>query len=164
MSFVISSVEKNSPAEKAGILSGESIVSINGNVIKDVLDYRFYMIDSSIKIEIIGLDGEHRTVSVKKPEYDELGLDFETYLMDKEHCCKNKCIFCFIDQLPKGLRPSLYFKDDDSRLSVLFGNYITLTNLTEHEKERIRYRDSLSFLLVLCQNFIFKMCVFSINT
>ena len=86
LSFVISSVEKNSPAEKAGILPGESIVSINGNVIKDVLDYRFYMIDKSLKIEIIGLDGEHRMVSVKKPEYDELGLDFETYLMDKEHC------------------------------------------------------------------------------
>ncbi|MCI7137983.1 MAG: PDZ domain-containing protein, partial [Oscillospiraceae bacterium] len=131
MSFVISSVEKNSPAEKAGILPGESIVSINGNVIKDVLDYRFYMIDSSIKIEIIGLDGKHRTVSVKKPEYDDLGLDFETYLMDKERCCKNKCIFCFIDQMPPNMRETLYFKDDDSRLGFLFGNYITMTNLED---------------------------------
>ena len=137
MSFVISSVEKNSPAEKAGILPGESIVSINGNAIKDVLDYRFYMIDKSLKIEIIGLDGEHRTVSVKKPEYDELGLDFETYLMDKEHCCKNKCIFCFIDQMPPNMRDTLYFKDDDSRLGFLFGNYVTLTNLEKEDIDRI---------------------------
>lgn len=137
MSFVISSVEKNSPAEKAGILPGESIVSINGNVIKDVLDYRFYMIDSSIKIEIIGLDGKHRTVSVKKPEYDDLGLDFETYLMDKERCCKNKCIFCFIDQMPPNMRETLYFKDDDSRLGFLFGNYITMTNLEDEDIDRI---------------------------
>ena len=137
MSFVISSVEKNSPAEKAGILPGESIVSINGNAIKDVLDYRFYMIDKSLKIEIIGLDGEHRMVSVKKPEYDELGLDFETYLMDKEHCCKNKCIFCFIDQMPPNMRETLYFKDDDSRLGFLFGNYVTLTNLEKEDIDRI---------------------------
>ena len=137
MSFVISSVEKNSPAEKAGILPGESIVSINGNAIKDVLDYRFYMIDKSLKIEIIGLDGEHRMVSVKKPEYDELGLDFETYLMDKEHCCKNKCIFCFIDQMPPNMRDTLYFKDDDSRLGFLFGNYVTLTNLEKEDIDRI---------------------------
>lgn len=137
MSFVISSVEKNSPAEKAGILPGESIVSINGNDIKDVLDYRFYMIDKSLKIEIIGLDGEHRMVSVKKPEYDELGLDFETYLMDKEHCCKNKCIFCFIDQMPPNMRETLYFKDDDSRLGFLFGNYVTLTNLEKEDIDRI---------------------------
>ena len=137
MSFVISSVEKNSPAEKAGILPGESIVSINGNVIKDVLDYRFYMIDSSIKIEIIGLDGKHRTVPVKKPEYDDLGLDFETYLMDKERCCKNKCIFCFIDQMPPNMRETLYFKDDDSRLGFLFGNYITMTNLEDEDIDRI---------------------------
>ncbi len=137
MSFVISSVEKNSPAEKAGILPGESIVAINGNAIKDVLDYRFYMIDSNLKIEIIGTDGEHRTVSVKKPEYDELGLDFDTYLMDKEHCCKNKCIFCFIDQMPPNMRETLYFKDDDSRLGFLFGNYITLTNLGDEDIDRI---------------------------
>ena len=137
MSFVISSVEKNSPAEKAGILPGESIVSINGNAIKDVLDYRFYMIDKSLKIEIIGLDGEYRMVSVKKPEYDELGLDFETYLMDKEHCCKNKCIFCFIDQMPPNMRETLYFKDDDSRLGFLFGNYVTLTNLEKEDIDRI---------------------------
>jgi putative radical SAM enzyme (TIGR03279 family) len=77
------------------------------------------------------------TVKVRKPEYEELGLEFDTYLMDKEKSCRNQCIFCFIDQLPKGMRESLYFKDDDSRLSFLFGNYVTLTNLTEHEISRI---------------------------
>ena len=77
------------------------------------------------------------TVKVRKPEYEELGLEFDSYLMDKERSCRNKCVFCFIDQLPKGMRESLYFKDDDSRLSFLFGNYVTLTNLTEHEISRI---------------------------
>ena len=97
MSVKISAVEKGSYAEKAGITAGESVVSINGNAIKDVLDYRFYMTDRDILVELVSQSGETRTVEVKKPEYDDLGLDFETYLMDKEHCCKNKCIFCFID-------------------------------------------------------------------
>lgn len=136
MAVVISSVEKNSPAEKAGILPGESLVSINKNAIKDVLDYRFYMTDKKLDIELIG-DGKTRTVSVSKPEYEDLGLDFETYLMDKEHCCKNKCIFCFIDQMPPNMRETLYFKDDDSRLGFLFGNYVTLTNLNEEDIDRI---------------------------
>ena len=125
MPVKISAVEKNSYAEKAGITAGESIVSINGNIIKDVLDYRFYMTDRDILVELASQNGETRTVEVKKPEYDDLGLDFETYLMDKEHCCKNKCIFCFIDQMPPNMRETLYFKDDDSRLSFLQGNYVT---------------------------------------
>ncbi|MBQ6801745.1 MAG: DUF512 domain-containing protein [Oscillospiraceae bacterium] len=136
MAVVISSIEKNSPAEKAGILQGESLVSINGNAIKDVLDYRFYMTDRNLDIELLK-DGKTRTVSVSKPEYEDLGLDFETYLMDKEHCCKNKCIFCFIDQMPPNMRETLYFKDDDSRLGFLFGNYVTLTNLEEEDIDRI---------------------------
>ena len=137
MPVKISAVEKNSYAEKAGITAGESIVSINGNVIKDVLDYRFYMTDRDILVELASQNGETRTVEVKKPEYDDLGLDFETYLMDKEHCCKNKCIFCFIDQMPPNMRETLYFKDDDSRLGFLFGNYITLTNLEDEDIDRI---------------------------
>ena len=136
MAVVISSIEKNSPAEKAGILKGESLVSINGNAIKDVLDYRFYMTDRNLDIELLK-DGKTRTVSVSMPEYEDLGLDFETYLMDKEHCCKNKCIFCFIDQMPPNMRETLYFKDDDSRLGFLFGNYVTLTNLEEEDIDRI---------------------------
>lgn len=136
MAVKIYNVTKGSHAEKAGIKSGEILLKINSNEIVDVLDYRFYQVNRQLKLEIS--DGENtRTVEITKGEYDEIGLEFETYLMDEQHSCRNKCIFCFIDQLPKGLRKSLYFKDDDSRLSFLFGNYITLTNITEHEIERI---------------------------
>lgn len=136
MAVKIYNVTKGSHAEKAGIKSGETLLKINSNEIVDVLDYRFYQVNRQLSLEIS--DGEkERTVEITKGEYDEIGLEFETYLMDEQHSCRNKCIFCFIDQLPKGLRKSLYFKDDDSRLSFLFGNYITLTNITEHEIERI---------------------------
>lgn len=136
MAVKIYNVTKGSHAEKAGIKSGEILLKINSNEIVDVLDYRFYQVNRQLSLEIS--DGKNiRTVEITKGEYDEIGLEFETYLMDEQHSCRNKCIFCFIDQLPKGLRKSLYFKDDDSRLSFLFGNYITLTNITEHEIERI---------------------------
>ena len=136
MAVKIYNVTKGSHAEKAGIKSGETLLKINSNEIVDVLDYRFYQVNRQLSLEIS--DGKNiRTVEIAKGEYDEIGLEFETYLMDEQHSCRNKCIFCFIDQLPKGLRKSLYFKDDDSRLSFLFGNYITLTNITEHEIERI---------------------------
>ena len=137
MSVIIESVEKGSPAFKAGIKSGDTLLSINAQEIVDVLDYRFYQNERKLKIEFINKKGKLIKKTVRKSSEAELGLCFETYLMDKQHSCKNKCIFCFIDQLPKGLRKSLYFKDDDSRLSFLFGNYITLTNLTEHEIARI---------------------------
>ena len=137
MSVLIRSVVRHSYADRAGIKGGETLLSVNGNEIVDVLDYRFYQLNSSLELTIRDLGGEVRTVRVRKPEYDELGLDFDTYLMDREKSCRNKCIFCFIDQLPKGLRETLYFKDDDSRLSFLFGNYVTLTNLSEHEISRI---------------------------
>ena len=137
MAVTIKSVYRNSYAYRAGCEAGDTLLSINGNDIIDVLDYRFYQIDSELELKIRDIRGEVHTVKVKKPEYEELGLDFDTYLMDKEKSCRNKCVFCFIDQLPKGLRESLYFKDDDSRLSFLFGNYVTLTNLTEHEISRI---------------------------
>ena len=136
MAVKIYNVTKGSHAEKAGIKSGEILLKINSNEIVDVLDYRFYQVNRQLSLEIS--DGKNiRTVEITKSEYDEIGLEFETYLMDEQHSCRNKCIFCFIDQLPKGLRSSLYFKDDDSRLSFLFGNYITLTNITEHEVDRI---------------------------
>ncbi|MBQ0111057.1 MAG: DUF512 domain-containing protein, partial [Oscillospiraceae bacterium] len=127
------SVDKGSPADRVGITAGDVIETINGNKIDDVLDYRFYVFERRLKIKISG----KKEVVIKKDEYDDIGLNFETYLMDKQRACKNKCIFCFIDQLPKGLRKSLYFKDDDSRLSFLFGNYVTLTNLTDEEVNRI---------------------------
>lgn len=136
MSVIIKAVAENSPAYKAGIRGG-SLISINGNEIMDVLDYRFYQSAQSLELKYIDAGGSVKTVPVEKGEYEELGLEFETYLMDRQRSCLNKCVFCFIDQLPAGLRKSLYFKDDDSRLSFLFGNYITLTNITEHEIERI---------------------------
>ncbi len=136
MPVKISAVTPHSAAERAGIKAGEELVALNGNVIVDVLDYRFYQLETHLEVTVKGDEGE-RVVKANKTEYEELGLEFDTYLMDKEHSCKNKCIFCFIDQLPKGLRKTLYYKDDDSRLSFLFGNYITLTNLTQHEIDRI---------------------------
>ncbi len=136
MAVIISDVIKNSSAYSAGIRGGDTLISLNGHKIVDVLDYRFYQLERELDVEYIS-EGESKTVRIRKPEYDELGLEFDSYLMDKEHSCRNKCIFCFIDQMPKGMRDTLYFKDDDSRLSFLFGNYITLTNLTEHEIERI---------------------------
>ena len=137
MSVIVKSVIKGSPAYKIGIRQGDTLVKICGNEIMDVLDYRFYQTQDKLTVEFINSKGKVKIKKLAKKEYDELGLEFETYLMDKKHSCRNKCIFCFIDQLPKGLRSSLYFKDDDSRLSFLFGNYITLTNITEHEVDRI---------------------------
>ncbi len=137
MAVVISSINEKSRAFKAGILPNEKLLTINGNKIVDVLDYRFYQTSREVELEIEDAFGNVRNVHIRKGEYEEIGLEFETYLMDKQHSCRNKCIFCFIDQLPKGMRKSLYFKDDDSRLSFLFGNYVTLTNLTQHEIDRI---------------------------
>ena len=132
MSVRITSVDKGSPADKARIKAGESLVSINGNAIHDILDYQFYASDKKLVIEL-----EDKTVKVRKGEYDDLGLNFETYLMDCKQHCKNNCVFCFINQLPKGMRETLYFKDDDSRLSFLQGNYITMTNLSDEDVDRI---------------------------
>ena len=137
MAVKIFDVTTGSHADKAGIKKGETLLSINSNEIVDVLDYRFYQVNRKLTLEVADEDKNVRTIEMTKGEYEEIGLEFETYLMDKQHSCRNKCIFCFIDQLPKGLRESLYFKDDDSRLSFLFGNYITLTNITEHEIDRI---------------------------
>ena len=132
----IKEVERFSTAEKAKLLPGDEIISINGNEIKDVLDYRYYICEKKLSVRVLR-GGEEKTFNIKKGEYDDLGLEFETFLMDKKHSCRNKCIFCFIDQLPKGMRDTLYFKDDDSRLSFLQGNYITLTNMTEEDIDRI---------------------------
>lgn len=121
---------------RAGVLPGDELVSINGNEIIDVLDYRFYLAEPVVKLSLLR-EGKEISVSISKRQYDDIGLEFETPLMDKKQTCKNKCIFCFIDQNPKGMRDTIYFKDDDSRLSFIHGNYITLTNLTEREVQRI---------------------------
>ena len=132
----ITSVETGSRAEKCGILAGDILLAINENQINDVLDYRFYLTERQVEIRL-SRGGEEYSVCIKKGEYDDIGLEFETPLMDKKHSCTNKCIFCFIDQNPEGLRESLYFKDDDSRLSFIHGNYVTLTNMTQQDVDRI---------------------------
>lgn len=137
MAVRITSVEPGSPARRARIHKGDTLISINGNAITDVLDYRFYMTDEHLEILLCDEERKVRTVVVDKDEYDDLGLEFETYLMDRQMGCKNACIFCFVDQTPPGMRKSLYFKDDDTRMSFLFGNYTTLTNLKEGDIQRI---------------------------
>ncbi len=136
MSVIIGGVQKGSKAFKKGIKAEDLLIAINGNEIMDILDYRFFENESKLILNLCR-NGKEFKKTIRKKEYEEIGLLFDTYLMDKQRSCKNKCIFCFIDQMPKGMRKSLYFKDDDSRLSFLFGNYITLTNITEHEIERI---------------------------
>ena len=132
----IENVACGSIAHKCGIMDGDFIIAINGNPIRDVIDYRFYLTDSSVSISV--QRGESQLeFQIDKDEYGDIGLEFETPLMDKKQRCQNKCIFCFIDQLPKGLRETLYFKDDDSRLSFLHGNYVTLTNLDRGDVDRI---------------------------
>jgi len=133
---IIQSVDQGSPAHKAGIRPGESLVQVNGHPIVDVLDYKYYTYDPKLTL-ILEENGTERTVKVRHSEGEDLGLNFESYLMDKARSCANNCIFCFVDQLPKGMRESLYFKDDDARLSFLMGNYITLTNISDREAQRI---------------------------
>ncbi len=137
MSVIIKNVFPGSYCAKAGLLSGDELIKINDYEIFDVLDYRFYIQNRKLKLEILRKN-EKIVASIRKSdEFADIGLEFATYLMDKQHSCKNKCVFCFVDQMPKGMRESLYFKDDDSRLSFLFGNYITLTGLCEREVQRI---------------------------
>lgn len=132
----ISEVEAGSAAQRAGIKPHDILISINGFDIGDVLDYRFRITEKKVVLKI------HRgpelfDVEIRKPEYDDIGLEFNTFLMDEKRSCRNKCVFCFIDQNPHGMRDTIYFKDDDRRLSFLQGNYITTTNLTEQDIQRI---------------------------
>ena len=137
MSTVITSIDRRSPAERAGVHIGEKLLAIGGRPVEDVLDYRFFGYDRDPELELEAPDGSRRKVRVKKPEAEELGLGFETYLMDEPRPCSNHCLFCFVDQMAPGCRETLYFKDDDARLSFLMGNYITLTNLSPREAQRI---------------------------
>ena len=136
MGSVITKIEKYSPLLHKARL-GDTLVSINGKELVDVLDYKFFSYDSRLEVVLESENGQRRTVKVKKDAGSDLGLEFETYLMDKARSCKNRCVFCFVDQLPRNMRKTLYFKDDDARLSFLTGNYITLTNLSERELQRI---------------------------
>lgn len=136
MSAFIHSTDPDSIASELELKSGDELISINGNPVNDVIDYMFYSENSHLEL-LVRIDGEEVLFDVEKDAYEPLGINFDTYLIDKQRSCKNKCIFCFIDQLPKGLRETLYFKDDDARLSFLMGNYVTLTNLTEYDIDRI---------------------------
>ena len=124
MSVLVSGVSKKSIADKKGIKPG------------DVLDYRFYIKEEKLTLALVS-NGKAKKVHLRKDEDDDLGLEFDSYLMDRQHRCTNRCIFCFVDQMPPGMRETLYFKDDDSRMSFLFGSYVTLTNLTEHDVSRL---------------------------
>ena len=137
MAAVIESVLTGSVASGTIIRPGDTLKKINGNPIADILDYRFFSYDSDLMMELTGVKGELKLVRLRKREGADTGLEFETYLMDKQRSCANKCIFCFIDQLPEGMRETLYYKDDDVRLSFLQGNYVTLTNLSPKDIDRI---------------------------
>ncbi|MHB1455149.1 MAG: DUF512 domain-containing protein [Saccharofermentanales bacterium] len=137
----ISSVEEGSIAQEAGISAGDRLISINGVPVADVFDYRTRMTETDLTLTIEKTDGSVADIAIGKDEYEDLGLEFDNVLMDREKSCRNKCIFCFVDQLPLNLRKTLYFKDDDLRLSFLTGNYVTLTNIDDAELDRlISYR------------------------
>ncbi len=131
----VTGVENDSPFF-GKVIPGDALISVNGHEIRDVLDYRYYTTVKNIEC-VFCRDGERFVCTAEKDEYDDPGLDFSTFLMDKKRSCRNKCVFCFIDQNPKGMRDSVYFKDDDERLSFLQGSYITLTNLSDEDVERI---------------------------
>lgn len=134
---LIKKILPGSIAEEFELAPGDRLISINGHEIEDIFDYQFYAEDTYIEILIEKPDGEQWILEVDKEEDEDLGIEFDNGLMDEYRSCHNKCIFCFIDQMPKGMRDTLYFKDDDSRLSFLQGNYVTLTNMSEHDLDRI---------------------------
>ena len=137
MPVKIENVLENSYSYKVGLEPDDELLSINSHEIYDVLDYRFFIQGKKLKLDVLR-NGEPISFNIRKSdELADIGLEFKTYLMDKQHSCKNKCVFCFVDQMPKNMRKTLYFKDDDSRMSFLFGNYITLTALPEREVQRI---------------------------
>lgn len=134
---LIEKVEPGSIAEELEITKGDRLLAINDEEITDIFDYQYYVENEYLEVLVEKLDGEQWLLQVDKDEDEDLGIVFENGLMDDYRSCHNKCIFCFIDQMPKGMRETLYFKDDDSRLSFLQGNYVTLTNMSDHDLDRI---------------------------
>ena len=140
---IISKVYKDSIAEEIGIEVGDLLISINGEPIHDIIEYRFLLSDEYLEVEIKKQNREIYIYEIEKEYDDDLGIEFTNPIIDKAKSCRNKCVFCFIDQLPKGMRETLYFKDDDSRLSFLQGNFVTLTNMSEEDINNIiKYRIS----------------------
>ena len=133
---IIHSVEPGSYADEAGLTSGDEILTINGHDFRDILEYRYLTSEYEVVLDVLKKNGEREEITIEN-DYEDLGIEFESALIDKPQACKNKCIFCFIDQLPKGMRETVYFKDDDTRLSFLQGNYVTLTNLDDEEIGRL---------------------------
>lgn len=134
---LISSVRKNSLADFAGIKAGEQLCSVDGVQVKDIIELSFYTSDYQVKLELADAEGKHRIVTIAKHPDEDLGLEFESAVFDKVSTCYNKCVFCFVDQMIPGMRPGLYVRDDDYRLSFLYGNFITLTNMKDEDFERI---------------------------
>ncbi|MBQ2283489.1 MAG: PDZ domain-containing protein, partial [Agathobacter sp.] len=134
---VIDRIIPGSIAEELEIEPGDILLSINGEEMEDVFDYHFLANDDYLVVNILKPDGEEWELEIEKDYNEDLGIEFDNGLMDDYKSCSNKCMFCFIDQMPPGMRETLYFKDDDSRLSFLQGNYITLTNMKEKDLERI---------------------------
>ena len=137
MNATIKSIQPNSPASGTIIAPGDVLRRINGKPVGDVLDYQYHSYESRLLLDLMTPNGKIKLVRIKKPEGADIGLAFDTFLMDAAKSCANQCVFCFIDQLPRGMRDTLYYKDDDLRLSFLQGNYITLTNLSPRDIERV---------------------------
>ena len=134
---IISEIEEGSIAWELELEPGDELVSINGQEIEDVFDYHYLVNDEEIELLVRKKNGEEWELDVEKDYQEDLGIVFENSLMDEYRSCSNKCVFCFIDQMPPGMRKTLYFKDDDSRLSFLQGNYVTLTNMSDRDIDRI---------------------------
>lgn len=134
---IIKKITPGSIAEEMGMEPGDKLLQISGTDIEDIFDYQFLVQDDYIEVLIEKPDKEQWLLEIEKDFDEDLGIEFENGLMDNYRSCHNKCIFCFIDQMPKGMRETLYFKDDDSRLSFLQGNYVTLTNMSDHDIDRI---------------------------
>lgn len=139
----ISKVLQGSIAEEVDIEVGDKLISINDTKVKDIIDYKFLIVDEFVVLELEKADGELWEIEVEKEYGEDIGIEFKDPMMDRPRSCHNKCVFCFIDQLPCGMRDTLYFKDDDSRLAFLQGNFITMTNMSEEDIDRIiNYRIS----------------------
>ena len=134
---IISNVKTDSIGAQIGLVPGDRLLEVNGQAVQDIIDLSFALAEEEIELLIERISGEHELITLEKDYDEELGLEFESAVFDKVRQCANKCVFCFVDQMPAGMRESLYIKDDDYRLSFLYGNFVTLTNLGQRDINRI---------------------------